>query len=179
MTDMRFQGANNFGQTGHAQGLGQADTSVLVPAPIEGLQRFGPISIVTGGEHHSIAVTADHQAIVWGRLDGAQSGLVVKDLPESAVILDEYGKRRILKAAFPVTGLSNIAAVAAGIDCCIAISTTGEAYGWGFGESYRTGLGTDDDVVLPKRMDSKSVISRKLTWAGLGGQFGVVTSVHQ
>jgi regulator of chromosome condensation len=65
--------------------------------------------------------------------------------------------------------------VAAGSDTSIAISTGGNAYSWGFSGNYQTGLGTDDDVEVATLIDNTAVRGKELTWAGAGGQFGVLT----
>ena len=62
----------------------------------------------------------------------------------------------------------------AGSDTSIAISTKGQAYSWGFSASYQTGLGTDDDVEVATLIESSAVRGKVLTWAGAGGQFGVL-----
>lgn len=62
---------NSFGEAGDAK-TGGSD-SALLPFPIEipGLCGKG-VTVLSGGAHHSAAVTADGQCLVWGRLDGGQ-----------------------------------------------------------------------------------------------------------
>lgn len=63
--------------------------------------------------------------------------------------------------------------MAAGIDCCIAVSADGRAFSWGFSYGCRTGHDTDDTVETP-RLLGHAVEGKALTWAGCGGQFSVV-----
>jgi regulator of chromosome condensation len=55
----------------------------------------------------------------------------------------------------------------------------GEAYSWGFSGTYQTGQGTDEDVPVATLMRSKSIRGKVLNGAGAGGQFGVLTGVHE
>jgi regulator of chromosome condensation len=64
--------------------------------------------------------------------------------------------------------------VTAGIDNSIAITDKGEAYSWGFSANYRTGLGTQDTVGKPTRLENTALLGKRLNFAGCGGLFSVL-----
>jgi regulator of chromosome condensation len=64
--------------------------------------------------------------------------------------------------------------VSAGIDNCLAITKEGEAYSWGFSANYRTGLGTDEPVEEPTKLENTALVGKFLTFVGCGGQFSVL-----
>lgn len=49
-------------------------------------------------------------------------------------------------------------------------------YSWGFSANYQTGQGTIDDIETPTRIDNSAVRDRHITWAGAGGQYGIVAA---
>ncbi|KAI9853133.1 MAG: hypothetical protein M1824_001524 [Vezdaea acicularis] len=167
-------GLNNYGETGIADNAGDDDAVVLKPTPIPSLTGAG-VKEVKGGAHHSIAATKDGTCLVWGRLDGAQMGLPVAQMPPDAVIYDARGHPRILSRPTPVPGIT-VKAVAAGSDTSFAITTDGKCYSWGFSANYQTGQGTDEDVEVATLIDNTAVRGRVLEWAGAGGQFAVLTA---
>jgi regulator of chromosome condensation len=64
--------------------------------------------------------------------------------------------------------------VAAGIDDSIALTENGDAYSWGFSSDYRTGQGTTETVDVPTQIQNTALVGKKITFAGCGGQFGVL-----
>lgn len=168
-------GLNSYCETGVTQGAGDDEAAILHPAVVESLSGKG-VTNICGGLHHSIARTEDGQCLVWGRVDGFQSGLKVDSLPESAVVKDDRGHARILNEPTPVPGIK-ASFVAAGADHSIAIGEDGRAWSWGFSANYQTGQGTDDDIETATVIDNTAVRGKKLNWAGAGGQYSVLTSV--
>lgn len=69
--------------------------------------------------------------------------------------------------------------VAASSDTSFAISSDGKAYSWGFSTMFQTGQGTDDDIEVPTLIDNTAVKDRKIVWAGVGGQFGMLAAIHE
>ena len=169
-------GLNNFGETGIEDGAGEADAIILKPSVIKSLNGK-TITCMKGGAHHSAAVTADGQILVWGRLDGKQTGIKISDLPEDDMIFDDRENPRILAKPTPIPGISNATFVTAGSDHCIALTEDGKAYSWGFSANYQTGLGTDKDAEVATHIDNTAVRGKKLIWAGAGGQYSVLASV--
>ncbi|GAB1209569.1 hypothetical protein APSETT445_008350 [Aspergillus pseudonomiae] len=166
-------GLNSFGETGIQAGAGDDEAAIVHPTIVDSLSGKH-ISQVCGGAHHSIAVADGEQCLVWGRLDGFQTGLKVDTLAEEAVIKDERGRPRILIEPTPVPGIK-ASAVAAGSDHSIAIDTDGRPWSWGFSATYQTGQGTSDDIEVATIVENTAVRGKKLNWAGAGGQFSVFT----
>jgi regulator of chromosome condensation len=169
-------GLNSYGETGIQQGAGEDEAVVLHPTVIESLKGKGKITCITGGAHHSVAVTEAGHCLVWGRIDGCQSGLDISTLPEDHLIRDSKNNPRILAVPTRVPDLDAVYA-AAGSDHCIAISRDGKAYSWGFSQTYQTGQGQDDEVEIATHIDNTAVRGKKLVWAGAGGQFSAVAGL--
>ncbi|RMD41496.1 hypothetical protein DV735_g3612, partial [Chaetothyriales sp. CBS 134920] len=179
-------GLNNFGQTGVHIGAGDSDATVCPPQRVPSLKGVH-MKLVTGGQHHSIGITQSGECLVWGRLDGFQTGLDLSQLPlddPSKVIVDSRGKPRILVKATSLP-IPRCVYAAAGSDHNIAITTDGRAYSWGFNVTYQCGQGPDSDVEMdsdaesdgeietPRLMNGKAIRDRKIVWAGAGGQYGM------
>ncbi|KJR86329.1 uncharacterized protein SPSK_02350 [Sporothrix schenckii 1099-18] len=172
-------GLNNFGQLNVEQGAGDTDATVLNATIIEGLAGHR-VADIDGGEHHSVACTADGKLFTWGRIDGRQLGFAKSFFNEANAIFDEYGKPRILKAPTLVSGApTNVAAVDAGTDNTFALTRDGKVYSWGFSGNYQTGQGTIDDIETPTLIDNTAVRDKKLVFAGAGGQFSILASVAE
>lgn len=177
-------GLNSFGEAGVLRGAGDDGATVLAGAQIKAispnttgtvLTDGETISSITGGSHHSIAVTSTGRCLVWGRFDGCQMGLQESTLPADDLIHDEKGKCRILIRPTEVPGLGTVVKAAAGTDHNIIVNEAGEAFSWGFNVSYQCGQGTDDDIETPMLINNTAVRGKKLNGAGGGGQFSVLT----
>ncbi|RMZ79041.1 hypothetical protein DV737_g3578, partial [Chaetothyriales sp. CBS 132003] len=170
-------GSNNFGQTGITSGAGQGEAVVCPPQLVASL-KGSKMQTVDGGLHHSIALTQSGECLVWGRVDGFQTGLDVGKLPvddASKVITDTRGNPRILlhPTALPIP---SSVYVTAGSDHNFAVTAEGKAYSWGFNATYQCGQGTDDDVQTATLMNGKQIRDEKIVWAGAGGQYGMLAS---
>lgn len=130
-----------------------------------------------------MAVTTKGEILAWGRCDSAQTGIPTDQLDaiddKSRVLKSENGKPKILIEPTLIPNLRNIELATCGPDHTIAITKDGKAYAWGFSVNYQTGLGTDDDVPLPTRIENTAVKDTKLTWAGAGGQYSIVASLKK
>ncbi|KAL4888528.1 regulator of chromosome condensation 1/beta-lactamase-inhibitor protein II [Aspergillus ambiguus] len=166
-------GLNSFGETGIRANAGDDEAAILHPAVVDSLSGKD-ITQICGGAHHSIAATKDGQCLIWGRLDGFQTGLKIDTLADDAVIKDERGRPRILIEPTPVPGVKAIH-VAAGSDHSLAIDAEGRPWSWGFSATYQTGQGTSDDIEVATIVENTAVRGKKLNWAGAGGQFSVFT----
>ena len=171
-------GLNNFGETGHEDDAGENEAVILKPAVIASLKGKDVVALA-GGAHHSLAVTADGQCLVWGRIDGCQSGLDIADLPDDDIIRDETGTPRILMVPTPIPGLGKVVHAAAGTDTSVVVTDEGKAWSWGFSANYQTGQGTTEDVELATMIDNTAVREKKLVWSGCGGQFSMLASVAE
>ncbi|KAI9802923.1 MAG: hypothetical protein M1825_002154 [Sarcosagium campestre] len=168
-------GLNSYGETGVADGAGEDEAVVMKPTAVKSLAGKG-IAQVCGGGHHSIAVSKGGECLVWGRVDGCQSGLRVGTLPKEDLVFDERGQPRILAVPTAIPGIKAQMA-AAGTDGGLVISQDGQAFSWGFSGNYQTGQGTIEDVETATLIDNTAVRGKKLNWAGAGGQFTIITSV--
>ncbi|KAL4987138.1 regulator of chromosome condensation 1/beta-lactamase-inhibitor protein II [Aspergillus falconensis] len=166
-------GLNSFGETGIRENAGDSEAAIVHPTIVDSLSKKD-VTQICGGAHHSIAVTQDGECLVWGRLDGYQTGLKIDTLPDDAVIKDERDRPRILIEPTAVPGIK-AKAVAAGSDHSIAIDTDGRPWSWGFSATYQTGQGTQDDVEVATVIENTAVRGKSLNWAGGGGQFSVLT----
>lgn len=174
-------GLNSYGETGidnesRKQIERDTDTVIWNPRVIEALNGK-EVACISGGAHHSVAVTKNGQCLVWGRVDGYQTGLRIDSLPEEAVLKDGRGHVRVLVHPTAIPKISAAWAVA-GSDHCIVITDQGKAYSWGFSVNYQTGQGTLDDIEVAQMIDNKAIRDEKLVWAGAGGQFSILTSVE-
>lgn len=168
-------GLNNFGETGIMDGAGEANAVVLKPTTVSSLSD-AEVTHIDGGAHHSIAVTKDGACLVWGRMDGSQSGMTADDVATEDVIMDERGSPRILARPTQVKNVPPTVHAVCGSDHCIAITKDGKAYSWGFSASYQTGQGALEDVAEATLINNTAVSTVKLTWAGAGGQFSVLAA---
>ena len=168
-------GLNSYGETGLTAGAGEDEAVILHPTVIESLKDRGQVTHIEGGAHHTIAVTETGECLVWGRVDGFQTGLRLDSLPEEDVVRDSKKQPRILTVPTRVPGFQ-AAYATAGSDHCVAISKDGKAYSWGFSATYQTGLGQDDDVEEATLIDNTAVRGQRLVWAGAGGQFSVIAA---
>lgn len=166
-------GLNSFGETGIREYAGDSEAAIVHPTVVDSLSKKN-VTQICGGAHHSLAVTHDGKCLVWGRLDGYQTGLKIDTLSNDAVIKDERGRPRILIEPTAVPGIK-AKAVAAGSDHSIAIDNDGRPWSWGFSATYQTGQGTQDDVEVATVIENTAVRGKNLNWAGGGGQFSVFT----
>lgn len=169
-------GANNYGQTGIDKRDGEEDfANILRPERIHGLGgEEGRVTSISGGNHHSIALTDGGACLTWGRVDTKALGLDIGTLPEDGIVRDAHDKPRILMVATQIPGIDAAQAAAAGSDHCVVVSQEGKAYSWGFGVSGQLGVGGTEDVGLATVIENKAVKEKKLGWAGAGGQYSVL-----
>ena len=169
-------GLNNFGETGHAENAGEGEAVIIVPTKVDSLSGRGLHSI-QGGEHHSVAVTGSGDCLVWGRADGGQLGIDVEALPERDTMTDKFGRPRIVITPQAVPALKGRTKTATTCsDHCIAVTNDGEAWSWGFSATYQTGQGTDEDIWMATKIENTATKQRKITGAGCGGQFSLLTA---
>ncbi|KAK6332205.1 hypothetical protein TWF718_002732 [Orbilia javanica] len=169
-------GLNQYGQCGIDLEGKTGEDGVAVPKPtiVKSLSKYKIVQI-TGGEHHSAAVTDDGKLLTWGRLDANQLGIRTEDLKSEFTVYDEHGKPRFITEPTVVPGLPAIAKVACGTHHNIAIDINGKAHSWGFGENFQVGQGpAGEDILVPTLIDNTATRNEKLTFAGCGGQFSVM-----
>ncbi|CAL3968914.1 hypothetical protein PZA11_004869 [Diplocarpon coronariae] len=176
--DVYSWGLNSFGQTGVPKEEEENDSNAIsVPTLVTSLAEYD-IKQIVGGAHHSLACTTDGKVLVWGRVDNCESGIELDDLPKENVFFDDSDRPRYLIKPAVIPDI-NGAYVATGPDTGIAIATDGKAFSWGFSSNYQTGQGTGEDITEATEIDNSAVRGKKLVWAGVGGQFGIVAGVHE
>lgn len=172
-------GLNSYGEAGVPKNFDDPQSAdATLPALVPGLDKFGMITQIEGGAHHTIALTDKQEILVWGRLDGAQLGIDMTKLPDESVVKDVHGNKRILRVPTQIDSLQGTS-VAAGTDHSLAVSIDGKAYSTGFSASYQTGQATEDDVKTFELIDNTAVREKKLVFAGCGGQFSVLAGVAE
>lgn len=177
--DIYAWGLNNFGETGIMDNAGQDDAVIVNPKVVTAL-RGKNITSIKGGGHHSLAATEDGSCLIWGRIDGSQTGIAqseIESLPASAVVKDDHGRPRILAQPHKVSAINGaVEHVTSASDHNIIITKEGKAWSWGFSANYQTGQGTDDDVSVAAMIDNTAVREKKLNGATTGGQFSIITA---
>lgn len=172
-------GLNNFAQTGVIQGAGEEGNAIFSPQRVKSLIGKN-MKMVEGGSHHSIGVTHSGDCYVWGRMDGAQMGLDVSQLPlnDPEIVVSERGRPRILlqPTRLPVSGC---VFADAGSDHNLVVTSEGRAYSWGFNATYQCGQHTTQDIPVAKLIDNTAVREKKLCWAGAGGQYSFLASPYK
>lgn len=165
-------------RTGIKKGAGAYGAVVFSPTRMPTLAlNVDTISTITGGAHHSAAITANEQLLAWGRLDGCQLGLNLKSLPETDTIQDSKGKTRILvqPTELPNSIIGTTKFVAVGTDHNVTINTAVQAHSWGFNANYQCGHDAgSDEIDEPTRIENTAVEDRDLIWAGTGRQFSMM-----
>jgi regulator of chromosome condensation len=163
-------GLNQFGQCGVGEG-GEDGASITTPTLVEGLKAHN-IVWIGGGEHHSLSLNSKGQLLAWGRLDINQLGFSQSQLPESAL---PQPNPRYLPVPTVIPGIPTMVHAACGTHHNIAISDKGEAYSWGYGESWQVGHGPEaGDVEVPTKIENTATKGVKMITGGAGGQFSVL-----
>jgi len=178
-------GLNQFGQCGiNRQGFVGEDGAVIAsPSIVEALENYNIIE-VTGGEHHSLALTAEGQLLSFGRMDCNQLGFPSSLPPEGAVI-DARGKPRFTPYPSIIPNIPPMRKVFCGSHHNIAIAQDGSAWSWGFGEVWQVGQGphTEDnpsgDIAVPTKIVNTATKGVKMVTGGAGGQFSVLAGVGE
>lgn len=134
------------------------------------------VTALAGGQFHSLAITNSGKVFAWGRVDGFATGLALSSLPEEHTLRDARGKAKILTQPTHVVVPGNVVSAAAGTDYSVVVNDQGKAFAWGFGDGCRTGLGTDEDVEVPREVRGKQLEGKKLTGVWAGGQFCVLAA---
>jgi regulator of chromosome condensation len=165
-------GSNNFGQTGITTHAGEDNSIVTAPTQVPSLQNM---KMLAGGNHHSIGIDSDDNALVWGRMDSGQIGIDKSLLPvddDTQVLKNARGQPAILLQPAMVPNLK-AKVVAAGSEHCLVATPEGKVWSWGFGTSYQTGQGTVESIEVARLIDNTALRERKVSWVGGGGQYSV------
>ncbi|KAI0463391.1 hypothetical protein LJB42_003418 [Komagataella kurtzmanii] len=164
-------GLNQFGQCGVPINI---EDGAVIAKPTEIEELTGKdVVYITGGEHHSLALTKSGEVYVFGRYDMKEIGIKKDNLPEDAY-KDANGNTRAVPVPTKLTTLPKIKAVTAGSHHSLAITESGVVYSWGFADTYAVGLGpVDEDVETPTRIENTATKQHDIKIIGAGGQFSV------
>jgi len=176
-------GLNQFGQCGiDRQGFVGEDGAVIAsPSIVESLRGYDVICI-TGGEHHSVALTAQGEVFSFGRMDCDQLGFP-ESAPPSTTVFDSRGKPRFTPYPTKIPNIPPMRAIFCGSHHNIAIAEDGSAWSWGFGEVWQVGQGphtTDNpsgDIETPTKIVNTATQGVKMVTGGAGGQFSVLCGI--
>lgn len=166
-------GLNNFGQTGIEDGIGEDGASILPPKAVKSFQAHGSIKHITGGNHHSIAISDRGVCMTMGRWESRALGLDVDKVPDDALIRGDKGEPQVVWKPTALPGLSAVYA-SAGTDHNIITTKDGKAYGFGLSSSFQTGQGEEDDILMPGLIENTAIRGKHMLWAGAGGQFSIL-----
>jgi len=121
-------GGNGFGQLGDGSAMNKT-------TPIQVLGLASGVAAISAGNAHTCAVMTDGAAKCWGLNGSGQLG---------------DGSTSTAYTPVQVSGLaSGAAAISAGVTHTCAVTTSGSAKCWGFGNSGRLGDGETEDRLLP------------------------------
>lgn len=115
--------------------------------------------LISGGQHHTLILTAEGKCLVIGNRDYGRLGLG-KDNAEHLNALKEVSALSAL----------NVVQVECGEVCSFARTSDGRVYVWGLGENFQLGLGGDEDVYEPALLASKQVKDKEVLNVNSGGQ---------
>ncbi|KAI9502932.1 regulator of chromosome condensation 1/beta-lactamase-inhibitor protein II, partial [Coemansia spiralis] len=168
-------GLNNFRQLGLAPKEGGNDMSVHEPTPISALKDAGVV-MITGGMHHSIALTADGKLYAFGRSDSHQTGLPFSTLPNDAAAAadGEPTHKKAISVPTLIPSISGVADVVCGSNHNIALTADGKAYAWGYGEMLQLGNGEEEDVEQPMLLQGQKIEGKRILKVAAGGQHSVI-----
>ncbi|KAK9244767.1 regulator of chromosome condensation 1/beta-lactamase-inhibitor protein II [Lipomyces tetrasporus] len=173
-------GLNQYGQCGiPSEGAGEDGAVVSSPTYVDALKDKDIVSI-TGGEHHSIALSSSGEIYTFGRLDSSEIGIERDELPDT-VVKDASGHPRFLPVPTKV-GVEDdtkFKYVTSGSHHSIALAKDdGSAWSWGFGETYQVGQGpAGEDVEMPTKIENTATKGVNMIFAGAGGQFSVLGGI--
>ncbi|KAG5680923.1 hypothetical protein PVAND_010399 [Polypedilum vanderplanki] len=113
---------------------------------------------IAGGQHHTIVLTNDNQVYSIGRKEYGRLGLgdVQDDVAELTHITALKDKK--------------IVDISCGAENTLALSEDGKLYVFGSGTSSTLGTGSEDDVPIPKLLESAQTKDKKLLAVSGGGQ---------
>lgn len=184
-------GLNNFGQCGISEPVGP-NVFIKRPTYADFWDDKHVVQIAAGG-HHSLWLCADGSVYTVGETNFHQLGVPFGDMPEET-IREQDGTPscvpiplKLTKASYEEepTELPPMKFVACGTDHNIALSKTdGSAWTWGFAAVYQLGHGKPagedepEEEEVPRRIKNTATLGRDMVWAGAGGQFSVIASVH-
>ncbi|KAJ1942220.1 hypothetical protein GGF37_003208, partial [Kickxella alabastrina] len=176
-------GLNNFHQLGLAPTDGGNAEIVHEPTQVAALKGANIIKIV-GGEHHTIALTAEGKLFSFGRSDSHQTGLPFATLVQdtegmqinanSQATEDASAHKKAINLPTQIESIPSIVDFTCGSNHNIAVSQDGKAYTWGFGEMLQLGNGEEEDIAEPTLLRGQKIDGKVVSKVAAGGQHSVV-----
>ncbi|XP_005105535.1 regulator of chromosome condensation isoform X2 [Aplysia californica] len=155
--DIYAWGLNNYFQLG----FGDMENR-FVPERVKSFSENGPWSMISGGQHHTVALDGKGKVHTLGREDYGRLGLGEKcgekDLPTLVPALQDF----------------TCTNVAAGGCVTFAVTSDGSVYSWGMGSNNQLGAGDDEDRFEPTKVAGKQMESRQGVSVSSGGQHTVL-----
>lgn len=169
-------GLNQYGQCG----LPGVEDGAMIETPHEIVELSGKDIIqITGGEHHTLALTSSGDVYVFGRYDMKEIGLKKEQLPLDDCVVDNHGNVRCMPTPFKLTTLPACKTISCGSHHSLAVSKSGIVFSWGFADTYALGLGNlDDDIDTPTNIFNTATKTYDIQLVGGGGQFSVSGGVQ-
>ncbi|XP_065221614.1 regulator of chromosome condensation-like isoform X1 [Planococcus citri] len=156
-SDIYSFGLNNYFQ------LGLSDFEVYTwPEVSKAFSAARTWVSICGGQHHTLALDNRGKTYVLGRKDYGRLGLGEEsdDIIKEPTIIPSLEKKKVIS-------------ICCGSSVSFAVTSEGEAYGWGFGTNYQVGNDTEDDVYEPKLITGKQIQDYKIIKVASGGQHTV------
>lgn len=125
-------------------------------------------------------MTADGRCFAWGKTDSGQLGIdfTSEQLQDTSLLHRNIrDKPQICTRPVLVSHIGHVTHVACGTDHTLFVNADGQAYATGYGFDGQLGLKYTDDVSVAQRLTGKDIKERKISWAGAGGRFSIITEV--
>lgn len=162
-------GANSSAQAGIARNAGEQEAVIYKPEIIKAIPK--PAAMVAGGSSHTVVATQDGDLYIWGKATDGLMGF--KDLPEEHLAYSDSGKGSMLLVPTKLPNLPPVKFISASTRANIAVTEDGDAYSWGYNDSYDVGQGADIDTV---EVATKIASKKKIVVAGAGSGWGYIAA---
>jgi alpha-tubulin suppressor-like RCC1 family protein len=132
-------GDNYYGELGNGMFTSSPPYGIATPAPVTGLA--GAVAVAAGNDH-SLVLKSDGTVWAWGYNAHGElgNGATTPNAP--------YG----VATPAPVTGLTDVVAVAGGGDHSLALKSDGTVWAWGYNAHGELGNGTFTDSATPVKV---------------------------
>ncbi|XP_068211626.1 regulator of chromosome condensation-like [Palaemon carinicauda] len=157
--DIYAFGLNNYNQ------LGDEDTNMRFQPTLLKNFRGKSWCQISGGQHHSLALTEDGVAHSMGRREYGRLGM--GDIKED------------LKKPTPIPGLQDKKAISVSAGECVSLVVvdSGDVYGFGMGTNNQLAQGDEEDRLEPVKLTGKQLAERKVVAAQAGGLHTVLLAI--
>ncbi|XP_059172276.1 regulator of chromosome condensation-like [Physella acuta] len=155
--DIYAWGLNNYYQLGFNDMVNR-----FIPERVTSFSEKGSWSMLSGGQHHTVALDSKGKVYTIGREDYGRLGL------------DKNCGEKQEPTLVPALQDFTCVNVAAGGCVSFAVTNDGTLYSWGMGSNNQLGSGDDEDQFVPTKVAGKQLESRSAVMVSAGGQHTVV-----